>query len=182
MTLNGTPGYGAVAKSLHWLIFALLAVQYAIGFIMPDIRPQTPNEGWVTWHFSLGAAILFFIVVRLAWRLVRPVPLLPDMEPWEKKISGVTHWSLYVLVLATTVLGWAAVNARGWDVKLFGFATLPRIALTGSSWGHEAGDIHSFLVYVMLAIIGLHVSGALYHYVVKRDAVLARMLPASNEP
>ena len=33
-----TQGYGLVAKILHWLIFLLLAVQYAIGSIMPTSR------------------------------------------------------------------------------------------------------------------------------------------------
>jgi len=111
-------GYGTVAKVLHWLIFVLLAVQYAIGSIMPHIGRKTLNEGWVSWHFSVGAAILFFIVVRLIWRLVRPVPLLPTMPPWERLVSGFTHWALYLLVLAMTVLGWAATNSRGWDVNL----------------------------------------------------------------
>ena len=40
MSFAKAPGYGAVAKILHWLIFILLAVQYAIGSIMPHIGPQ----------------------------------------------------------------------------------------------------------------------------------------------
>src|SRR6266702_5066721 len=168
-------GYGTVAKLLHWLIFSLLAVQYAIGSIMPHIGRKTVNEGWVSWHFSVGAAILFFIVLRLAWRLVHPVPLLPTMTSWERLVSGITHWALYLLVLAMTLLGWAATNSRGWDVNLFGLVTLPKISPTGSQWGHECGDIHNILVYVLLGVIGIHVAGALYHYFVKRDLVAARM-------
>lgn len=181
MALTKTLGYGPVAKILHWLIFGLLAIQYAIGSIMPHIGRNTLNEGWVAWHFSVGAAILFFIVLRLAWRLTHPVFPLPAMESWERKLSGVTHWSLYVLILVMTLLGWAATNARGWDVKLFGAITLPQIAPNGSGWGHEAGDIHNVLVYVLLAFIALHVAGALYHYFVKRDEVVARMLFASEK-
>src|SRR6185295_13554210 len=37
-------GYGTVAKLLHWLIFVLVAVQYAIGSIMPHIGRKTLNE------------------------------------------------------------------------------------------------------------------------------------------
>src|SRR6185437_9220998 len=73
MSLARAPGYGAVAKILHWLIFALLAVQYTIGSIMPHIGRRTQDQGWVAWHFSVGAAILFFIVLRLIWRLFHPV-------------------------------------------------------------------------------------------------------------
>ena len=56
----------------------------------------------------------------------------------------------------------------------------PAIAPNGSSWGHEAGDIHNILVYVLLGFIVLHVAGALYHYFVLRDRVLQRMLPANG--
>jgi len=177
MTDAETPGYGAVAKILHWLIFLLLATQYAIGSIMPHIGRKTVDEGWVAWHFSVGAAILFFIVIRLLWRLWKPVPLLPTLAPWERVLSGITHWALYLLVLVMTLLGWAATNSRGWDVKLFGLVTLPSVAPKGSKWGHECGDIHNILVYVLLGFIVLHVVGALYHYFVKRDRMVARMMP-----
>jgi cytochrome b561 len=180
MTPAQSPGYGLVAKLLHWAIVLLLAAQYTIGSIMPHIGRKTVNEGWVSWHFSVGAAILFFIVLRLAWRLLHPVPLLPTMASWERAVSGLTHWALYILVLAMTLLGWAATNSRGWDVKLFGLVTLPQLAPKDSEWGHQCGDIHNILVYVLLGFILVHVAGALYHYFIKRDQVVGRMLFASS--
>jgi cytochrome b561 len=171
--------YGNTAKIFHWLIFLLLAAQYAVGSIMPHIGRKTLNEGWVNWHFSIGAAILFVIVLRLIWRLLYPVAL-PSMPAWEFFLSRATHLILYALVLVMTLLGWAAANARGWDVKLFGVVTLPALAPNGSAWGHEAGDIHNILVYVLLGFIVLHVAGALYHYFILRDRVLQRMMPASD--
>ena len=176
MAFAPTAGYGMVAKILHWLIFVLLAVQYAIGSIMPHIGRKTVNEGWVSWHFSVGAAILFFIVLRLVWRLLHPVPQLPTLSPWERILTGFTHWALYILVLVMTLLGWAATNSRGWDVNLFGIVILPKISPTGSEWGHECGDIHNVLVYVLLGFIILHVAAALYHHFVKHDQVVGRML------
>jgi cytochrome b561 len=50
----------------------------------------------------------------------------------------------------------------------------PRAALPVG--GHEAGDIHNILVYVLLGFIILHVGAALYHYFIKRDDVVQRML------
>jgi len=170
--------YGAVAKIFHWLIFLLLAAQYAVGSIMPHIGRKTLDEGWVAWHLSIGAAILLVIVLRLVWRLLFPVALAATMPGWELLLSRITHLMLYALVLAMTVLGWAAANARGWDVKLFGLITLPALTSNGSRWGHEAGDIHNILVYVLLGFIALHVAGALYHYFIRRDRVLQRMLPS----
>jgi cytochrome b561 len=172
--------YGVTAKFFHWLIFLLLAAQYAVGSIMPHIGRKTLDEGWVAWHLSIGAAILFVIALRLIWRLMRPVPLLTNMPPLERGLARFTHLMLYLLVFAMTVLGWAAANARGWDVKLFGLVTLPALAPNGSHWGHQAGDIHNILVYVLLGFIVVHVAGALYHYLLLRDRVMQRMLPVAR--
>ena len=171
-------GYGAVAKALHWLIFLLLAAQYAVGSIMPHIGGRTPNTSWVSWHLSIGAAIMFFIVLRLIWRIVRPVELLPAMPAWQRHLATATHLSLYLLVIVMTVLGWAAANFRGWTVTLFGVIPLPAIAPKGARWAHTAGDVHDVLVYVLLGVIALHVAAVVYHQFVRRDGTLSRMLPA----
>lgn len=168
--------YDPVAKALHWIIFLLLAAQYAVGSIMPHIGRKTPDESWVAWHMSIGATILFFIVLKLVWRVLFPVALAPAMPPWQRRLASATHWLLYLLVLIMVVLGWAAANSRGWDVKMFGLVPLPAIADKGARWAHRAGDIHDWLLYVLAALIGLHVAGALYHYYIERDRVLQRML------
>ncbi len=46
--------YGTTAKVLHWLIVALLLVQYPLGWLMPDIhRGMKPGAG-MTFHISFG--------------------------------------------------------------------------------------------------------------------------------
>ncbi len=170
------PEYGAIHRALHWILFALIVAQYAVGSIMPHIGNNTPDEGWVAWHMSLGAAILFFLVIRIAWRVAQPVPL-GELPKWQAHLAKFTHFGLYALILIMTVLGWAATGYRGWTVWLFGFVPLPSLAEKGAAWAHTAGDVHAFLVYVLLAFILLHVAGALYHQFVMRDRVLSRMLP-----
>ena len=62
---------------------ALLAAQYAVGSIMPHIGRKTVDEGWVAWHFSIGAAILLVIVLRLCLAAVHPVALPTRWRRWE---------------------------------------------------------------------------------------------------
>lgn len=177
MANNLRPGtYGMTAKIFHWAIFVLLAAQYAVGSIMPHIGRKTLNEGWVNWHLSLGAAILAVIVARYVWRLLNPVALPDNMPGWQTALSHITHLALYLLVFVMTILGWAAANSRGWTVYIAGIVPLPALAPTGSAWAHEAGDIHNFLVYVLLGFIILHVAGALYHQFILRDRVMQRMM------
>ena len=177
---NTRQTYGVTAKVFHWLIFLLLSAQYAVGSIMPHIGRKTLDEGYVDWHLSIGAAILFVIALRLIWRLLFPVALPAGMPAWEVLTARITHLMLYALVLTMTLTGWAAANYRGWDVKLFGVITLPALAPKGSPWAHQAGGIHNILVYVLLGFIALHVAGALYHYFIRRDRILQRMLPATG--
>ena len=172
------PGYGPLHKIFHWLVFTLIAAQYFVGSVMPHIGRDTQDEGWVHWHFVVGSAILFFILLRLVWRLMHPVAL-PEMPTWQTRLSSLTHTGLYVLILVMCVLGWAAVGDRGWTVWLFGIIPLPSLAAKGTPWAHTAGDIHNALVYVLLAFIVLHVAGALYHYFILRDRTLQRMMPGT---
>lgn len=169
--------YGALAKLLHWGIVALLAAQYAVGWIMPHISANTPNESWVSWHLSIGAAILCVIILRLLWRLSRPVPLLATEPRWQNRLAHATHLVLYLLVILNPLLGWAAASYRGWGVFLFGIIPLPALAARGTPWAHTAGDVHIVLTYVLLGAVALHIGGALYHHFLLRDRVLLRMLP-----
>lgn len=170
--------YSGVAKSLHWLILALLAVQFAIAWTMPEIGRTTVPTGLIGWHLSVGLAILAVMVVRLAWRLTHPAPPAPaNLSPTLATLSRVVHYLLYTLLIVLPLLGWANASARGWAVKLFGVFPLPPLMAKGSSLGHSLGDVHATLALALLAVIALHVSGAVYHALFLKDRTLQRMLP-----
>src|SRR5258707_9452648 len=94
--------YGTTAKVFHWLIGALLLVQYPIGWLIPDIHWGMRPGAAMTFHVSFGMVILVLIVLRLAWRLAHPVAPVVPLPPWQRLSSGGVHWLLYALVLATT--------------------------------------------------------------------------------
>src|SRR5438270_2181006 len=50
--------YGATAKVFHWLVVALLLVQYPIGWLMPDIHRGIKPGAAMTFHVSFGIVIL----------------------------------------------------------------------------------------------------------------------------
>ena len=52
---------------------------------------------------------------------------------------------------------------------------LPKIMATGSALGHDLGDLHANLAIVMLVLVGLHVTGGIYHHFVLKDDTLSRM-------
>ena len=170
-------GYSSTAKSLHWLIVALLIAQFIFAWTMPHIGRNTPVTTLISLHFTFGVIILAVAIVRLIWRGIQGEPApLEGLPRWQVQSARIIHWLLYVLLLVP-VLGWINASWRGMPIILFG-AELPKlIATRAPGWGWT-GDVHSLLAYyVMLTVVGLHVASGLYHYFIRRDRVLQRMLP-----
>jgi cytochrome b561 len=152
--------YDLVARLLHWLIVALVAAQFVIGWTMPDVHR--------------GSALIAAMACRLIWRAThRPPPV--DQTPLMRAVASLTHVGLYGLLVAVPVLGWINASSRAWAVTLFAAIPLPALSPAGSSFGHAMGDVHSVLAWVLFALICLHVAAALFHRFVLNDQILQRM-------
>ena len=174
-------GYNEVVKWLHWLIVVLLVVQFGVAWTMPEVHRDTQPVGLIAWHLSIGATILFVMLVRLLSRMANAVPPPPPHLPSALRLlSRATHFLLYGILLVLPVLGWINASSRGWPVQLFGIVPLPALVPSGSSWGHQMGDVHRNVALILLAIAGLHIMGALYHQFVLRDMLLTRILPRAR--
>ena len=180
MTSSTAKGaYNGTARSLHWLILALLIAQYIFAWTMPHIGRTVPVSTLIDLHVWFGVAILFVAVIRLLWRVTHREPEPEDgLPPWQMASAHVVHWLLYVLLFVVPILGWINASWRGMTVSFFGLFDLPKLLATrATGWGFT-GDLHGLLAnYVMLALVGIHVAAALYHHFIRRDRVLQRMLP-----
>nr|WP_201695213.1 cytochrome b [Paraburkholderia hiiakae] len=166
--------YDLVARLLHWLVVALVAAQFVIGWTMPDVHRDTRPVGEIAWHLGVGTALLAAMACRLVWRATHRPP--PDNQaPLMRAVAALTHLGLYALLIAVPVLGWINASSRAWNVTLFGAIPLPALSPAGSSFGHAMGDVHSVLAWVLFALICLHVAAALFHRFVLNDRVLQRM-------
>ena len=169
-------GYDPVAKSFHWLVVALLVAQYSTEFVLPYILPKSMLNA--AWHFSIGSTILLVMVLRLAWRLAHRSPPPPATLPFGLRlVSRVTHGLFYAILIVLPLLGWTAASASGGSIFLLGLIPLPALVAKDKVLAETVGSVHGALALTLLALIGLHVAGALYHALVKQDGVVRRMLP-----
>src|SRR5436305_9245570 len=160
--------YGTPAKVFHWLVVALLSVQYPIGWLMPDIhRGMSPGAG-MTFHVSIGITILALTALRLVWRLTHPVAPESSLPAWQRLSSEAVHWLLYVLVLATTISGWLFTSFRGWSLSLFYVVPLPMLASKSAAAAKAMDGWHQAAEFGLIIVIGLHVAAALLHIFVYR--------------
>jgi cytochrome b561 len=169
-------GYDTPAKVMHWLVVVVLVGQFALGWLMPKVRRGMEPGLSMHVHISIGIVVLSLMVVRLVWRLTHRVPPEPALQPWQRKASLAVHRLLYLLVLVTTLSGWFYASARGWSLTFFGLFQLPALVAQGSAAGRALGEIHESIVWVLLAVIAVHVLAALVHAFVYRDGVMQRML------
>ncbi len=170
--------YTNTARFLHWLVLALLVVEFALAWTMPHIGRNTPMGTLISLHFSFGVLILGVAAIRLLWMLARGLPAPIDMPAWQHRSAVAVHWLLYLLLFAVPILGWLTASWRGYPVSLFGLFEVPKLLATRAAGWQWTGDIHEFLAtYALLTLVGLHVLGALYHHFIRRDEVLKRMLP-----
>jgi len=169
--------YGTTAKVFHWLIVALLLVQYLIGWLMPDIHRGMKPGAAMTIHVSFGLLVLILIVLRFAWRLIHPVAPESSLSPWQRLSSEAVHWLLYALVLATTVTGWLFASFRGWSMSFFYLAPMPTLAADNAAAGRTIDGLHQAMEWALLVMIGIHIAAALAHIFIYRDRIMQRMLP-----
>jgi cytochrome b561 len=174
-------GYSSAAKTLHWLVVALLFCQYSIAWTMPHIGRDTKPDRMINLHFSFGVLILLVIAIRLAWRWTHRDPGPPTgLPPWAVRSSRAIHYLLYLLLALLPLLGWINASFRGFDVSFFGLLRLPQLIAARAPGFAWTGDVHSLLSnYLLPPLAALHIAAALYHRLIRKDRVLQRMLPTA---
>jgi cytochrome b561 len=173
--------YSASAKLMHWFVAAAVIVLLAEGPVMKRLVPEgSPRDNLYSFHEALGALVLIVMFVRLARRIAFGVPA-PDasMPPVEQHASLWAQYALYVLLFITTVLGWAGTNAYGDPVSVFGLFDFPAILAKDQPLSDRIYVWHLICGILIGGIVALHIAGALYHWLIKGDRVLQRVLPGN---
>ncbi|MGS0741985.1 cytochrome b [Glaciimonas sp. GG7] len=177
--LNPPKRYTSTAIAMHWLVALLIFAAFGIGWYMTDIPGLTPQKlKLFSWHKWLGVTIFGLAVIRVAWRLLNPVPPLPaGMSRWQQQAAHLVHQLLYVLIIVIPLTGYFYSAAAGVPVVYLGLFQMPMLIEKSDQLKSILGPMHVWLNYAMAAIVVVHVLAALKHQLIDRDGTLARMLP-----
>jgi cytochrome b561 len=169
--------FNPYARLLHWLMALMVIAMLFIGVGMVS----TTTEAYarlVAIHKPLGAAILLLVLVRLGVRFRhRPPPLPSDLPAWQRHAATLSHWLLYALMLLMPLIGWAMLSAGGYPVTLLDGVTLPALVPLDPALFAFLRGAHRYLALLLFATFLLHLAAALFHALIRRDAVLPSMLP-----
>ncbi len=168
--------YTRTAIALHWLIFGGIACAFALGWLMTDMAISPMKLKMYNWHKWLGVTILALAILRGIWRLTHSPPPFVPMPLWQQRLAHGLHVLLYLLLFAIPLSGWAYSNAVGYPIVYLGLWRLPDLLARNRELGAQLLVLHQTLGMVLLALLALHVAGALKHHLLDRDDTLKRML------
>ncbi|MCW1954375.1 cytochrome b/b6 domain-containing protein [uncultured Lentibacter sp.] len=156
--------YSRLQIVLHWLVFALIAQQYIFKDAISTAWGRVTDgleagfDPLVLAHVAGGALVLIFALWRLMLRARRGVLPAQEANRLQGVLAKITHVGLYALMILMPVSG---------SVAWFG-------GLQAAAQGHNVMKV------ILLALVALHIAGALYHQFVLRDNILARMRRAQD--
>jgi cytochrome b561 len=178
-SFRDTGKYSGPAIAFHWVIAALIIGGFALGWVMTDIPGFTPTKlKYFSWHKWIGLTVLWLAILRVLWRATHRAPELSmSMPGWQRKVAQWTHVLLYVLMFAIPVSGYLYSSAANVPVVYLGLIPLPPIIGPSDTLKPVLKFVHIYLNYTLLALVLLHVLGALKHQFIDRDRLLSRMLP-----
>jgi cytochrome b561 len=166
--------YHPLLVALHWTIAVLAVAALALGALVmvriPNTDPMKIEA--LRSHMTGGAVILALMLVRLFVRMrtAHPTAATTGHSALDR-VAWLSHRLLYVLVLGQAGSGlFMALQASLPDIV---FAH--RGALPADFWDLPVRSVHYAISRLLMALIALHVSGALYHTLIRRDGLLRRM-------
>ncbi len=178
---NPPQTYSAAQKWLHWLVAAVVLFMLPVGYFMFRLPDGPLQDRLFDLHRSFGLVVLALAILRLAVRAVRGAPPpYAGLTGFERIAATAAHHLLYVLIFLMPLLGWAAESAFGGSWSFFGLFDTPHILPTDRSLSVILSRIHDWTALLLAAVLVAHVGGALMHALLKRDGVMARMLPGSG--
>lgn len=168
--------YGRVSILLHWIMAIIIIGLLILGLYMVRLPISMNKLKFYGWHKEYGMLILLLVILRLAWRFLNSIPSLSMLATWERITARSVHGLFYILMFAMPLTGWLITSAANLPISFFGIIVFPSLISPNQQTMALFQQIHAYLAYVFMALIGLHSGAALKHHFINKDDILRRML------
>lgn len=170
--------YDRTHRAFHWTMAAIILAAVALGFWASLLVPGTPlRKALLELHKSLGFTAAILILPRIAYRLLVEAP--PPVEgtgPASHLAATAGHLLLYGLMIFMPITGYMFSAAGGYSLPWFGLFQWPRLLPLDRATASMGEWLHDRGAWLLYGVIALHLAAVAWHSLVRKDAVLARML------
>lgn len=162
--VSSSTSFGAYQRWIHWSVPLLCIAQVptssaiqrthlAHGFTKPAPLDLALHQV----HAWMGWLVMGLALVQIAMRYIYGRPSLEGLSPVERWAATGVHVALYSLLLLLPFTGTVAMYLS-----------------------FRAAPVHRWLSWALLALALIHVAGALWHHLYRRDDILRRMLKSQR--
>ena len=169
--------YSLPARLIHWVMAAGFIFMWGCGYTMTTLVEEDSalEKTLFGLHISVGVTLLALLVLRIAVRLDRSPPPLPDAIPRIERIGArIGHGALYLLPALVIGLGWAEVDVGGHQVRWFG-VPIPKVFPTVEALEGLTETLHRWLAYTFLGMAAIHIAAVVKHRWIDHHDILHRM-------
>lgn len=171
---NGPDSFGLVTRAIHWLMALLIISLFALGLRLAWMEPSLANLWLYGLHKTMGLTALALVFLRIFWHLVSPPPG-PKATGWMRLFIKAWHWTLYALMIATPIAGWAGSSASGIDTVIFGSIVMPPLVAANETSEFVWFILHEIFAKTLMGMVIVHMLAALKREM-EGDGTLTRML------
>lgn len=174
-------GYGLISIALHWLVAGFIVFLFVSGKVLEALDKAPMAREVRAVHISIGVIAACFIIARLVWRIAQGSPEKIGGDTALNKLAVFVQWAVLALMIGSVVTGLFTPWSNGRSVDVFGLSVLPSPMGKNESLHHFFEEVHEVLAHGILALVVLHVAGAIKHALIDRDGLLARMVRPVGE-
>ena len=178
MWRSGRDHYGLVAIGFHWSIAIAFVGLVGLGTWMVGLTYYDPwyNDSLAR-HKAIGIVVLALALAKFGWKLADRKPGFgPEVRAYERAGASATHWVLNALIVVLPVTGYLISTSEGAGIDVFGLFEVPAFFDVSTGIRDLAIDIHYYLAYGGIALVGIHAIAALKHTFIDKGSTLIRML------
>ena len=178
MWRSGRDHYGLVAIGFHWSIAIVFTGLVGLGAWMVGLTYYDPwyNDS-LALHKAIGIVVLALALAKFGWKLVDRKPGYgPEVRAYERAGATATHWMLGALLVVLPVTGYLISTSEGAGIDMFGLFEVPAFFDVTAGTRDLAIDLHYYLAYGGIALVGIHAIAAVKHTVIDKGSTLIRML------
>jgi cytochrome b561 len=177
---GGSAASGRFARpliTLHWIIGIAIIAMIAIGLYMVGLPRGVPfKSSLINFHKSLGMTIFLLVLIRIVVRTVYGRPPLPPMRAWQRAAARATQGLLYVAMVVMPLTGYLGSSFNSYGTRFWGIL-LPKWGWDDKALRSFWFTIHEISAWILIALVVLHIAGALKHQWFDKDGSMRRMLP-----
>ncbi|WP_295073305.1 cytochrome b/b6 domain-containing protein [Tabrizicola sp.] len=171
---NGPDEFGLISRLIHWGMALLLISLLALGLRIAAMEPSLSTLWLYGLHKTLGLTALALLLLRVIWHLISPPPG-PQATGWMRLFIKAWHWTLYALMIATPIAGWAGSSASGIDTLYAETFVIPPLVEPNETSEFVWFILHEIFAKTLLGMVIVHMLAALKREM-DGDGTLTRML------